>query len=738
MDKTYKTLRSQAIEQIRNHRLKPAIAIVRQLGEKFPTKDYARQADSILEDYNRLLDHFETGGTDPGRVKSYESFVNRTLKLLDVVIRRIEMTDDSSQFYNVYRFEATRPDDTVAALIERYMKMSDEMSIFNFLTSDELSEQMPYGEKLKQREALERRIFNRLWVTFPLVSDNYDAVAKLLSSDEVGYSVKHLVVSSLLLSLFKFYDENKLALLFDVYNRYAGDIKSALGPVSLTAILLIMFQYPERPMSDVLSLRLSQAAEQPTWVGDLQNSYAEIVRTRDTERINRKMADDVIPGLLKIRPDIAQRHLDASQMADISELDENPEWMEVLEKSGIADRLKEMTEIQEEGGDVFMSTFAHLKNYTFFNEIANWFLPFTSEYSGVMAENKEEAEPIADMLVVSPFLCNSDKYSFFYSLMQVPESQRSFMLSQFKTYNVNLAELRSAAINETAVDRRNAVNKYVQDLYRFFNLYSRHNEFDDPFKMIFNIFKVGALKDWVMAMDNAQMIAEFYFNHKYYGEALEMFRAIEKTMPPSAELYQKIGFCLQKGGEIEAALEYYRRAELIDSRSVWTLKRIGGCLMILGQFREAAECFERIDALQPDNESVILNLINCYIEIREYGKALPLLHKVLYYSPDDTKALRMLAWVQLATGDYKNATANYERLVIEFTATPTDYVRIGHIAYMKGDVTEAIKNYRLAMTAGVDVKPAEVTRRIENEVDILENGGADIALLPFVIEAVER
>ncbi|MDE7154851.1 MAG: hypothetical protein K2N79_01010, partial [Muribaculaceae bacterium] len=74
-------------------------------------------------------------------------------------------------------------------------------------------------------------------------------------------------------------------------------------------------------------------------------------------------------------------------MADISELEENPEWMEVLEKSGVADRLKEMTEIQEEGGDVFMSTFSNLKNYTFFNEISNWFLPFPAESSGVTAEN---------------------------------------------------------------------------------------------------------------------------------------------------------------------------------------------------------------------------------------------------------------------------------------------------------------------------------------------------------------
>ena len=187
MEKTYKTLRNQAIEHVRNHRLKPAIDIVGQLGGKFPSKDYVQQASAILEDYNRLLDHFETGGADPGRMKSYESFVNRTLKLLDVVTRRIEMVDDSSQFYNVYRFEATRPDDTVAALVERYLKLSDDMSIFNFLTSDELTEQASYGERMKQREALERRLFNRLWVTFPLAADNYEAVRRLLSSDEAGY-----------------------------------------------------------------------------------------------------------------------------------------------------------------------------------------------------------------------------------------------------------------------------------------------------------------------------------------------------------------------------------------------------------------------------------------------------------------------------------------------------------------------------------------------------------------------
>lgn len=41
--------------------------------------------------------------------------------------------------------------------------------------------------------------------------------------------------------------------------------------------------------------------------------------------------------------------------------DMNPDWEDAFEKSGLGDKLREMNELQLEGADVYMSTFAALK-----------------------------------------------------------------------------------------------------------------------------------------------------------------------------------------------------------------------------------------------------------------------------------------------------------------------------------------------------------------------------------------
>lgn len=53
------------------------------------------------------------------------------------------------------------------------------------------------------------------------------------------------------------------------------------------------------------------------------------------------------------------------------------------------DKLREMNELQLEGADVYMSTFAALKNYPFFREVHNWFYPFSKQQSNVLKAMKQ-------------------------------------------------------------------------------------------------------------------------------------------------------------------------------------------------------------------------------------------------------------------------------------------------------------------------------------------------------------
>ncbi len=733
MTDEFKAQRREIEAFLKNRKLTQALGLMCKLAEKLKSKAIVERINKLQDDYRLMLRYVIDGVDDPNREALYNGFVNRSYMLLDSLTRRHLTPDTPTLYFSMVRFEAMRPDDNVAALVKRYMKLTDETSLFNLISNEDGDDAK---HSVTETEVLERRLFNRLWVTFPLVGDNYDAVERLLKSDAVPAHVKQLVMSSLLMGLLEFYDESRLSLLLDVYNNTAGDAASPLPAVALTAAVLTMLTHSNRIPGEAVRGRLDLAAAKPTWKSDLRMVYIELVKTRDTERINRKMTDELIPELMKLRPDISKHQLDISQLTDITEIEENPEWMDLLDKSGITDRMRELSEIQEEGGDVFMGTFAHLKTFSFFNEIANWFLPFHTGHSAVADKAEESTAAIADILSASPFLCDSDKYSFFLSVASVPKAQQNMMMSQLDGYNINSAELRNAALNSAASDRRNRINKYVQDLYRFFKLFSRRQEFSDPFTQRFNIFSVPALSTWFEDGETALTVAEFYFSHKYYGEALGMFRAIEQNMPPTSQLYQKTGYCLQRSGDIEGALDYYQRAELLDARSLWTLKRIASCLVIMGRYSEALDYFNRILSEQADNVTVLIDMAIAYIELHRFDDAIPVLTKVVYLDPDNKRALRALGWCRLNVRDLKNAAKCYRKLVSD-NPTSGDYINMGHVSVARKDFREAINYYNLAIenqSGGSDA----VIGRIEKDCKTLEAAGIDISLMPYIIDALVR
>ena len=81
-----------------------------------------------------------------------------------------------------------------------------------------------------------------------------------------------------------------------------------------------------------------------------------------------------------------------------------------------------------------MTTFAHLKQFPFFNELTNWLVPFHHEnpdLSEIYSSRSEVFDPdiFVDGLKKTPFLCNSDKYSFIFNIRYLPEDQKKMGLS---------------------------------------------------------------------------------------------------------------------------------------------------------------------------------------------------------------------------------------------------------------------------------------------------------------------
>ncbi len=728
MSQNYITDNLPRVEQyLRSNRLRDALSMLLAMSRQASTNAIADAVERLEQDYAYMLGYLAKGVDDPQRRELHGSLISRAYRLRDRLERHTLAKEKPTLYYDALRYRARMRGSlpTLSQRVADYMKVVDNLSLFNMATgaADDTG--------TTQRYVAEEDIFTYIWTVFPLEGDDADAVRRLLTDTAVPADFRRMVVSALMMGELEFHDEERLLMLADVY---AADTDNTLAIEALTGLVLGLHKYRHRPLSRRLQARLEALTEMPSWHSDITMLQLELIRARDTERINTKMRDEVIPQMLKMRPDIMRKIQDISEgNADDATIDENPEWERMMADSGLRDRLKEFGELQMEGSDVMMSTFLHLKTYPFFRGVANWFRPFSADFPdvrAVMADSLPGA--MADLLEHASFFCDSDKYSFVLTLEKIPEAQKRMMLSQIEAQSANIAEAASAMM--AATDRRTAANNYLHNIYRFFKLYRRRGEFYDPFARPVSLLTVPLLAPVFVDAAPLRLIAELYMRFHAYEEALEVFRRLLEHTPPAAELFQKIGYCLERTGHAEEALTNYRQAELFDARSVWTLRRLAAVSKLTGHLDDAAEYYRRLEQMLPDDKSVALNLGNVYAEMEMYPEAVKQYYKVNFLDEHSMKPVRPLAWCLFLTGDYQAAARFYERILAD-KPTADDYLNRGHLALACGDLSEAIGYYRRSVEAS-DGSMDTFLEKFEQDRPYLLRAGVDTDSLPMLADAV--
>jgi hypothetical protein len=113
----------------------------------------------------------------------------------------------------------------------------------------------------------------------------------------------------------------------------------------------------------------------------------------------------------------------------------------------------------------------------------------------------------------APVLCNSDKYSFCFSIQSLPKENREFMTQGINAEMDQLKELEEdEELTQPGRKAEFISNQYIQDLYRFYKLFPRKNDFEDIFNWRFDFHNKIALGD-ILREDVKVLrnIAEYYF-----------------------------------------------------------------------------------------------------------------------------------------------------------------------------------------------------------------------------------
>lgn len=676
------TFRQKLTDFLDSNRLFDAFSLARAVSEKNLTWELTDRIDSLEKSYSYMISYSLRGVEDPQRQRLYDEMVESLRVIADMLCRKAETAEAPELYYNTVRYyDKTRPQSTIADMVRQYDSLASANDLFSSAISDNAS---PKDDTNVAAETLERELFQRIWVSFPLGEADYEALSEAIGSQSLEPRFKQLIVSALMMAMMQFYDERKLLLIMQAYR--SDNVR--LSTTALVALILSLYANRHRSLSPKAAAMLKIVRDLPGWRADIKSAFIELVRTHDTDRITDKMRNEIVPEMLKMRSQINPEEL---KTLDPAALEENPEWQERLEMSGIGEKLREMHELQEEGSDIFMASFAHLKSYPFFSHIANWFLPFSADHSEV--KKLGDFAVMGNLLEASPYLCDSDKFSFVLSIANIPAEQRESLSRQMKAQNEAMAEMAGASLSLVPAERGRLINKYVQNLYRFFQLFRRKGDFVNPFRSEINLTEIPSLEGDFMDDDTLLLVAEFYFRHHYYREAKSVFLLWASAHKAEAEIYQKLGYCEQNLGHIEQALDYYEKAEILRPGSAWTLRRMAACSMQLKRYDRALQLYLQLDGMKPDDFHIICRVGDCYLKLGDCKSALKYYYKALYLNDQSLALRRAMSWALMLDGRLDKALEMQLRIMSE-DYTGEDCLNHGHLLVLSGDYSTAVARYR--------------------------------------------
>ena len=393
---------------------------------------------------------------------------------------------------------------------------------------------------------------------------------------------------------------------------------------------------------------------------------------------------------MKFAPGIIDKAKRSDGVIDINALEANPEWQKLFDESGITKKIEKFAKMQNDGGDVFMTTFEHLKHFQFFKDLCNWFRPF--HYDNTIVTKAIETTTSIKSVISSTPLCDSDKYSFILSLSELSPSQREMMIQQLGAKSENIYDLNKET--EANSLRSEQINKYVKDLYRFFKLFSRRREFADIFSSNLNLFEVDLLKQYYRDSYLLSSAAEIYFNSKMYNEAIVYYNYLLKNCSNIPQInLQKLAFAYQTIGNYDLALENYLNYSLVKEDDVWNLKHIASCYKIKGEYFKAIEYLNKALDLSPNNISLNLMLGHCYLENFQIQEAIKAYYKVEYLDNKKHSAWRPLAWSLFLNKDFETSRKYYNKIFSDDKPEINDYLNFGHLCLANEKFEEALSYY---------------------------------------------
>ncbi|PIF05982.1 MAG: hypothetical protein CSA36_03925 [Draconibacterium sp.] len=732
-DNELKLMYTEICKHLAERKLKPAFDQLEKLINDSGMLLYMDEWRTLEQNYHYMLQYTLEGIKDPERQKVYRKLIVSVFELADKIYDAIRLKKSPSIEYEKKRILEQNYSDKQAVTLqqlESFSKNKDLASLGD--DKEEITDKM--ADELKKHQQMVIDLFYRCWFTNKTTVTEQALFRQIIHSDMIHVPYRSMLVTALTLSLVRYFDENKFNLLFEAYEHSETEISQR----ALVGLVINLYKYDKRmPFYSHITSRLKLLNEDSGFRKNLETIIIQFIRSRETEKIQQKIKDEIIPEMIKISPNIQNKINLRDLMDENSGDDKNPEWEELFKDSpGLMDKMEEFSELQMEGADVFIGSFSMLKSFPFFSHIHNWFIPFFTENPDLNInpnKNQSTIQRFLNTINSAPILCNSDKYSFCFSINNLPVENLDLLAEGM---NAEINQFNELQNDEELTDPGRKAgfisNQVIQDLYRFYRLHPRKTDFEDIFSWRFDFHNSLTLGDLLKEDDKMfRNVAEYFFKKGYYEDAAEIFKFMLKQ-EKNGELYQKLGFCYQKSGNYKKALKAYKRAELFELNPLWNYKKIALCYRNIRKPKKALEYYLLAESMDNEDLNTELNIGHCHLELGQFNEALKYYFKVEYLANDNKKAWRPIGWCSFVTGKKQQALKYFKKL-IENDPGKHDLMNMGHVKWSLGNRKEALDCYKKSMGKGY-FSEDEFFDVFAEDLHYLLEQGVDIDDVPIMLD----
>lgn len=721
-----KASHTKICQALANKNIKDSLDLIQSLVKESQSGDLIDSHYNIEFTYKNILKYTVEGISDPERQKIYNHLIRDVYNLADKA-SDILLLKYSTDIHCELR------------------KQHNENSIQNLL--NELHErwsgielQKMIDENAENKPELQNtitKLFNALWAGH-FSNQNYSELLNLFNTASFPSHYKSVLIGGINLSLMQRFSSEYILFLIELC-KHQDD---AISGRALITLILALSKYDKRiPLYPELFTKFFMLVEENGFQSLIQSITIQLIRTKETEQISQKLNDEILPEVVKMHPKLKDKlDLDNLISDQLSE-GKNPDWEDMFKDSpNLINKMEELTQWQMEGADVFLSTFKHLKHFSFFNEISNWLMPFFPTHPDVKMALQSEDDvfnnsSLLDGLASSRFLCNSDKYSLILSIPHMPGMQKEMMGQMFSAEIEQMVEMEK---DEKALQANQgklvATNQFIQDLYRLLKVHPQKRQFNDIFTQKMDFHNYWFFTQLLDDTSSLREIGEYYFKKNFFEDALEIFDLVCQKQADAIDVIQKMAFCQQQLNDYNAALTLYLKADLAGTNSAWNKKKIALCYRHLKKPAKALEYYKEAEKIAPDNLHTQASIGHCLLELENFEEALKYYFKVEYLDTANHKVGRPIAWCSFVLGKFDQAEKYYHKLIVS-EKNPHDLINLGHTLWCKKQRQEALSYYQKSIQLPKHSLSSFVNT-FNDDIPYLKKHGIDSNDIPLMLDQI--